>query len=68
MHEDNSLSTTRTEIRSEGGHVGHVFDDGPIEEGGRRFCTNSASLLFVPKEEMESKGYEEYLYLFEESN
>lgn len=64
MHEDNSLSTTRTEIRSDAGHVGHVFDDGPVEEGGRRFCTNSASLLFVPKEEMEAKGYGNYLYLF----
>ena len=67
MHEDNSLSTTRTEIRSDAGHVGHVFEDGPAEEGGRRFCTNSASLLFVPKEEMESKGYGEYLHFFEES-
>ncbi len=66
LHEDNSLSTTRTEVRSEGGHVGHVFDDGPVQEGGRRFCTNSASLLFIPKEEMESQGYGDYLYLFEE--
>lgn len=65
LHEDNTLSTTRTEIRSEGGHVGHVFEDGPVEEGGRRFCTNSASLLFVPKEEMEAKGYGAYLHLFE---
>jgi peptide methionine sulfoxide reductase msrA/msrB len=64
MHEDNSLSTTRTEIRSGAGHVGHVFEDGPKEEGGRRFCTNSASLKFVPKEEMERKGYGSYLYLF----
>ncbi len=67
MHEDNSLSTTRTEIRSDAGHVGHVFLDGPKEEGGRRFCTNSASLRFVPKEEMKTEGYEEYLYLFEKS-
>jgi len=67
MHEDNSLSTTRTEIRSDAGHVGHVFEDGPKEEGGRRFCTNSASLRFVPKEDMEKEGYEEYLYLFEKS-
>lgn len=64
LHEDNSLSTTRTEVRSDAGHVGHVFNDGPVEEGGRRFCTNSASLLFIPKEEMEDKGYEGYLYLF----
>lgn len=67
LHEDNSLSTTRTEVRSDAGHVGHVFNDGPVEEGGRRFCTNSASLLFVPKEEMESKGYGKYLYLFDGS-
>jgi peptide methionine sulfoxide reductase msrA/msrB len=67
MREDNSLFTTRTEIRSDAGHVGHVFDDGPVEEGGRRFCTNSASLKFVPKEEMVEKGYGEYMYLFEKS-
>lgn len=64
LHEDNSLSTTRTEVRSDAGHVGHVFNDGPVEEGGRRFCTNSASLLFVPKEDMKVQGYEKYLYLF----
>ena len=67
MHEDNSLSTTRTEIRSDAGHIGHVFDDGPTEQGGRRFCTNSASLRFVPKDEMTKERYGEYLYLFEES-
>jgi peptide methionine sulfoxide reductase msrA/msrB len=65
LHADNSLSTTRTEVRSDAGHIGHVFNDGPVAEGGRRFCTNSASLLFVPKEEMKDKGYEKYLYLFE---
>lgn len=64
MHEDNSLSSVRTEIRSDAGHVGHVFEDGPKEEGGRRFCTNSASLKFVPKEDMIKEGYEEYLDLF----
>lgn len=64
LHEDNSLSTIRTEVRSDAGHVGHVFNDGPAQEGGRRFCTNSASLLFIPKEEMKNQGYEKYLYLF----
>ena len=64
LEEDNSLSVTRTEVRSEGGHLGHVFDDGPQDKGGQRFCMNSASLLFIPKEEMEEKGYGEYLYLF----
>lgn len=66
LHEDNSLIITRTEVRSDAGHVGHVFDDGPEEEGGRRFCTNSASLLFIAKENMLEKGYEDYLYLFSE--
>ncbi len=67
-HEDDTLPVTRTEIKSKMGesHLGHVFDDGPEDQGGQRFCTNSASLLFVPKEEMKEKGYEEYLYLFEE--
>jgi len=65
MHEDNSLFTTRTEIRSDAGHVGHVFEDGPAEEGGRRFCTNSASLRFVPKADMQKEGYGTYLSLFE---
>lgn len=65
LREDNSLFMTRTEVRSEGGHLGHMFDDGPVEEGGRRFCTNSASLRFVPKEDMEKEGYGKYLYLFE---
>ncbi len=64
LHEDNSLSSTRTEVRSGAGHVGHVFNDGPVEVGGRRFCTNSASLLFIPKEDMKNQGYEKYLHLF----
>ena len=56
----------RVEVRSKdaNSHLGHVFEDGPIAEGGRRFCTNSASLLFVPKEEMLTQGYEVYMYLF----
>ena len=66
LHEDNSIGMVRTEVRSDAGHVGHVFDDGPEEEGGRRFCTNSASLLFVPKAEMKEKGYGEYLRFFAE--
>lgn len=64
LHEDNSLSTTRTEVRSDAGHVGHVFGDGPADQGGKRFCTNSASLKFIPKEDMEKLGYGAYMHFF----
>jgi len=64
---DASHGMIRTEVRSShsDSHLGHVFPDGPREEGGLRYCINSASLRFIPLDELESEGYGSYLKLFE---
>ena len=65
--EDRSLSRVRTEVRSKYGdsHLGHVFEDGPVDKGGLRYCINGAALRFIPVEKLEEEGYEEYKRLFE---
>ena len=60
---DTTHGMVRVEVRSSHGdsHLGHVFNDGPRDKGGLRYCINSASLRFIPKDEMELQGYSKYI-------
>src|SRR6266542_1084490 len=64
---DTAYGTARTEVRSKvaDSHLGHLFDDGPADKGGMRYCINSASLRFIPVEKLKEEGYGRYLPLFE---
>jgi peptide methionine sulfoxide reductase msrA/msrB len=67
---DYSRDIKRIEVRSKGSniHLGHVFNDGPKDKGGMRYCINSASLKFITKEDLKKEGYEDYLSIFKQQN
>ncbi len=61
---DTSFGMHRIEVRSNSGHLGHVFTDGPTDKGGLRYCMISAALTFIPYEDMEKEGYGEFMKMF----
>lgn len=67
LKEDRGFGMVRTEVRSKeaDSHLGHLFEDGPVDRGGLRYCINSASLRFIPVDQLEKEGYGAYVALFD---